>query len=113
MDDNQIVELLEELAESFGLQISYETIRLDEELGNRPGGVCLLRGQRLIIINPNASMREKIRILSEAVKLFDLDQIYIRPVLRELLDTIPEHKPFSISDNDERKTDEEPIDFEE
>ena len=78
MDDNQIVELLEELAESFGLQISYETIRLDEELGNRPGGVCLLRGQRLIIINPNASMREKIRILSEAVKLFDLDQIYIR-----------------------------------
>ena len=35
MDDNQIVELLEELAESFGLQISYETIRLDEELGKQ------------------------------------------------------------------------------
>ena len=113
MDDNQIVELLEELAESFGLQISYETIRLDEELGNRPGGVCLLRGQRLIIINPNASMREKIRILSEAVKLFDLDQIYIRPVLRELLDSLPGHKPFSRSDSDGRKIDEKPIDFEE
>jgi len=108
MEEPQIVDLLEELAESFGLQISYETIRLDEELGNRPGGVCLLRGQRLIIINPNASMREKIRILSEAVKLFDLDQIYIRPVLRQLLDSLPGHKPFSISDYDERKIEEEP-----
>ena len=111
MEEPQIVDLLEELAESFGLQISYETIRLDEELGNRPGGVCLLRGQRLIIINPNASMREKIRILSEAVKHFDLDQIYMRPVLRQLLDSLP--GPFSRSDSDGRKIDEKPIDIEE
>ena len=113
MGDNQIVELFEELAESLGLQTSYESIRLDEELGSRPGGVCLLKGERLIIINPHASLKEKIRILSEAIKHFDLDQIYIRPVLRELLDSIPEHKPFSISDNVERKIDEKRIDFEE
>ena len=113
MDEPQIADLLEELAESLGLQISYEPIRLDEELGTRPGGVCLLKGQRLIIINPNASMREKIRILSEAVKHFDLDQIYIRPVLRQLLDSLPGHKPFSGSDSDGRKIDEKPIDFEE
>ena len=113
MEEPQIVDLFEELAESLGLQISYEPIRLDEELGSRPGGICLLKGERLIIINPNASMREKIRILSEAVKLFDLDQIYIRPALRELLDSIPGHKPFSGSDSDGRKIDEKPIDFEE
>jgi len=113
MDELWIADLLEELAESLGLQISYEPIRLDEELGTRPGGVCLLKGQRLIIINPNASMREKIRILSEAIKHYDLDRIYIRPVLRELLDSLPGHKPFSISDNVERKIGEKPIDFEE
>mgnify|MGYP007034169335 CR=1 FL=1 len=76
MDEPQIADLFEELAESLGLQISYESIRLDEELGSRPGGVCLLKGQRLIIINPHASLKEKIRILSAAVKHFDLDQIY-------------------------------------
>lgn len=75
-DEPQIADLFEELAESLGLQISYESIRLDEELGSRPGGVCLLKGQRLIIINPHASLKEKIRILSEAIKHFDLDQIY-------------------------------------
>ena len=35
MDDNQILDLLEELAESLGLEISHEPIRLDEELGTR------------------------------------------------------------------------------
>ena len=49
MEEPLIVDLLEELAESFGLQISYEPIKLDEELGNRPGGVCLLRGFTLAI----------------------------------------------------------------
>jgi hypothetical protein len=58
-------------------------------------------------------MREKIRILLESVNHFDLDQIYIRPVLRELLDSIPGHKPISRSDSDRRKIDEKSIDFEE
>ena len=112
MDENQIIELLEGLAETLGLRVSYEPIRLDEELGNRPGGFCLLEGKPIIIINPEANSKEKIRILSEAVKHFDLDQIYIRPILREILDRIPEHKPFSISDNVERKIEEKPTDFE-
>ena len=112
MDEPQIVDLLEELAESLGLQISYESIWLDEELGTRPGGYCLLKRQRLVIINPHASTREKIRILSEALKHFDLSQIYIRPVLRELLDTIPEHKPSEVGGNDDRKVGEQPIDVE-
>ena len=111
MEEPWILDLLEGLAERFGLQISCEPIRLDEELGSRPGGVCLFKGQRLIIINPHASLREKIRILAEAVRQFDLDQIYIPPVLRELLDSVPVPKPSCITD--EPKNDEKPIDSEE
>ena len=92
MDDLKIADLLEELAENLGFQIRYEPIRLDEELGSRPGGVCLLKGQRLIIINPQASLKEKIRSISEGIRQFDLGQVYIRPALRELLDIIPGHK---------------------
>ena len=76
MDDNQILDLLEELAESLGLEISHEPIRLDEELGTRPGGFCLFKGRRLIIVNPHVSVREKIRILSEGIKHCDLERIY-------------------------------------
>lgn len=108
MEETQIIDLIEELAERLGLQIRHEPIRLHEELGSRSGGACLLRGQHLIIINPNASMSEKIRILAEAVKGFDLDQIYIHPVLRDLLDRLPTHKPELIMTN----LDQEPIDSE-
>jgi hypothetical protein len=47
-------------------------------------------------------MKDRIRTLAMAVKHFDLDQIYIRPVIRELLDRIPEQRPFSNSSNRNR-----------
>ncbi len=86
MDENTLVDLLEELVGTLGLEIRYEPIRLDEELGIRPGGFCRFRGQPIVIINPGATLREKMKILTDAVKQFDLDGIYIRPALRELLD---------------------------
>ena len=111
MGDNQILDLLEELAESLGLEISHEPIRLDEELGTRPGGFCLFKGRRLIIVNPHVSVREKIRILSKGIKHCDLEGIYIRPILRELLDAIPEYRP-PISGTEDRESDEKAIDVE-
>ena len=86
MDENTLADLLEELVETLGLEIRYEPIRLDEELGNRPGGFCRFKGQPLVIVNPGATLREKVKILTDAVKQFDLDGIYVRPALRELLD---------------------------
>ena len=44
-----------------------------------------MKGQPIVIINPGATLREKMKILTDAVKQFDLDGIYIRPALRELL----------------------------
>jgi hypothetical protein len=55
------------------------------------GGLCLLKGEYVLIIDSKAAIRDKIRTLAEAVTHFDLDQIYIKPVLRELLDKIPLH----------------------
>ena len=61
------------------------------------GGLCLLKGEYVLIINSEATAKEKIKTLAMAIKHFDLDQIYIRPVLRELLDKIPEQRSFSMS----------------
>jgi hypothetical protein len=86
MDENTIIHQLEALAETFGLQIRYEPIRIDDELPNVPGGVCRLKGESVLIINSNATVRDKIKTLTEAVKYFDLERVYIRPALRELLE---------------------------
>jgi len=92
-----LIDYLEEVAEKFGIEIRYEIIRQDEDLSVVAGGLCLLKGEYALIINPKANGKDKIRVLLEAVRHFDLDQIYIRPVIRELLDRIPGQGPFDNS----------------
>ena len=94
MDKNTIIEQLEELVKSFGIQIRSEAIKQDEDLVKVAGGLCLLRGEYVLITNSKATTMDRIRTLATALKHFDLDQIYLRPVLRVLLDRIPEQRPF-------------------
>jgi len=89
MDEQNIIDQLEELAERFGIQIRYEPIKQDEDLVRVVGGLCLLRGAYVLIIDSKAAMRDKIGTFTEALSHFDLSQIYIKPVLRELLDKVP------------------------
>ncbi len=96
MDENIIIGQLEELIKSFGVQIRREPIKQDEDLVRVVGGLCLLRGEYVLIINSKASTMDRIWTLATALKHFDLDRIYLRPVLRELLDKIPERRPFKM-----------------
>ena len=88
MDEITAVEEFEKLAENLGIQIRYEPIRQDEDFVRVVGGLCLLRGKYVVIIDSKAAMGEKIRTLAEALAHFDLDQIYIKPALRELLERV-------------------------
>ena len=94
MDENAIIEQFEELIKSFGIQIRSEAIKQDEDLVKVVGGLCLLKGEYVLIINSKATTTDRIWTLATALKHFDLDRIYLRPVLRELLDKIPEQRPF-------------------
>jgi len=40
-------------------------------------------------------VKERIHTLATALKHFDLDQVYLRPALRELLDKMPEQERFN------------------
>jgi len=103
MDENIIIEQLEELIKGFGIQIRHEAIKQDEDLVNVAGGLCLLRGEYILIINSKTTTMDKIKTLATALKHFDLDQIYLRPVLRELLDKTPEQRPFHLTDKQNLK----------
>ncbi len=103
MDENTIIDQLEELIRSFGVQIRREPIKQDEDLVKVVGGLCLLRGEYVLIINSKTSTMERIWTLATALKHFDLDRIYLRPVLRELLDRIPEQHKFNLIDREKLK----------
>ena len=95
MDQKTLTDLLEELIERLNLRIRYETIKQDEDSVKVIGGLCRLRGEYVLIVNSNTTVEDRTETLGRALKHFDLDQIYIRPVLREFLDKIPQHRPFS------------------
>ena len=85
------------MAERLGIKIRYGAIKEEEDSIRVVGGLCLLREEYVLIINSKATMMDRIKTLATAVKHFDLDQIYPLPALREILDRVPEQRPFSIS----------------
>jgi len=96
MDEKTLVDLLEELIEGFNIRIRYEAIKQDEDSVKVLGGLCLLRGEYVLIVNSNTTAEDRTETLGRALKQFDLDQIYIRPVLREFLEKIPQQRTFSV-----------------
>ena len=95
MIDDAIIEQLEELAKSFGIRIRSEAIKQDEDLVRVVGGLCKLKGEYVLIINSKATKADRIWTLATALKHFDVESIYLRPIIRELLDKIPEQEQFS------------------
>jgi hypothetical protein len=83
MDDYTALSQLEGLADKLGIPIRYEKIE-DELTGT--GGLCRIEGNYILIIHSKADVKEKIQIMIEALGRFDLNDIYVRPALRELLE---------------------------
>ncbi len=97
MDETATLGHLEALAHNLGVEIRYESMEGDNPLSL--GGMCRIRNKQVIIINQKAATSDKVRTLVKALKCFDLTQIYLRPVLRDLLDgeVAPERNNFPIS----------------
>jgi hypothetical protein len=85
MDDNATLIQLEELARRIGITIRYEPLTIEGSI--HTGGYCRIRGQDFVIIRKNAMTREKIYILIDVLKRFDLSGIYVLPSLRDRLNT--------------------------
>ena len=83
MDDYTTLSQLEGLADKLGIPIRYEKIE-DELTGT--GGLCRVEGNFILIIHSKADVKEKIQIMIEALRRFDLNDIYVRPALRALLE---------------------------
>ncbi len=50
------------------------------------GGLCRLKGEYVLIIHSQAAVEEKIQTLLEALKSFPIGDIYVKPVIRDLLE---------------------------
>ena len=53
--------------------------------GNFDSGYCILEDEKVIVINRNKPYENRVRSLSEILSSIRLDNIYIKPYIRELL----------------------------
>jgi hypothetical protein len=84
VDDHIALDQLEALAYGLGIEIRYEKIPQDDV--TIAGGRYRLKGKNVVVIDSRATTKDRVRILVQALKPFDLSDVYIRPALRELLE---------------------------
>jgi len=84
MHNEVILIYLEELAEKLEILVRDENINIEESSSS--GGLCRVEGKNVIILNSKATVKEKIQVMITALQPFDLSNIYVKPVIRELLD---------------------------
>ena len=75
----EIILDLKALAAQLGAEVRFEK-------GDFKGGYCLLNENKVIVINKMANLQRKVMILSMALKELGIDQIYLTPRMREIID---------------------------
>jgi hypothetical protein len=91
LDDSAFLKEIEEVAQSLGIEVRYESFK--QEGGFTAGGLCRLKGQYLLIINSRAAAQDKIEALAAAVNRFDLSRLYLKPGLRDYLECFRSRTP--------------------
>jgi hypothetical protein len=79
MTHEQILSELEQLASNCGISIRYEK-------GDFDGGYCVLKTERLIVINKRLAPARRASVLAQGLAEVGIDEMYLKPVLREYIE---------------------------
>jgi hypothetical protein len=79
MTHEQRVSELEQLASNCGIAIRYEK-------GDFDGGYCVLKAERLIVINKRLSPSRRAPVLAQGLAEVGIDEMYLKPAIREYIE---------------------------
>jgi hypothetical protein len=79
MTNEELFEDLKALSVELGIRVRFEQ-------GDFDGGYCLLREERLLVLNRRANLTKKIRTLALGLTEYGLGDIFIRPAVREAIE---------------------------
>ena len=77
---NPLLKELEDIASKLNIKVRYERTKAR-------GGLCKKEEQFMIIIDKSADPHYKTAVIAEAIKRFDLSEIYISPKAREIIES--------------------------
>jgi 2,3-bisphosphoglycerate-independent phosphoglycerate mutase len=76
--DKELLAILYETAGNAGIEV------IEDKL-NRRGGICSVDGRIHVIFDEKAPVREKNRLILDAISRTDIDSFYMPPKVREVL----------------------------
>ena len=79
MTQEQMVKELESLAGSSGISVRYEK-------GDFEGGFCVLKAERLIVVNKKLPPAKKASVLAQGVAEIGIEDRYLKPAVREYIE---------------------------
>ena len=79
MMHEQILFELEQLASNCGISIRYEK-------GDFDGGYCVLKAERLIVINKRLALVRRTSVLAQGLAEVGIDEMYLKPAVREYIE---------------------------
>jgi hypothetical protein len=79
MRHEELIQELTELARVLGVTIRYER-------GDFEGGYCILKEQRILLINRRLHPQRKAAVLATAMHEMGLDGTFVKPALREYIE---------------------------
>lgn len=74
-----ILEELKQIAIQIGARVRFER-------GDFKGGYCIIKKDKMIIINKLSNLQRKVYVLASALKELGLDEVYVQPKIRELIE---------------------------
>ena len=84
MKPTLILQEFEQLAEALDVKII-------QEKGNFKGGYCLLEKEGIIVVNKLNPIEQRIRALAQAFSKLDISKIYMKPAIRNIIDSEVNH----------------------
>jgi|GEM_PF-246793 len=101
MKSDQIYQHLLDVAEKVELRVSEENLR--RAGAKAKSGLCRVHGSDVFIMDKKATVREKVALLAACLTRWPLDDIYIVPTVREVI------QKYEITGTDARSNPESQI----
>ncbi len=79
MDQNELITELESLAGQLGIRIRYEK-------GDFEGGYCVLKSEKLLVINKKIPSSKRLSVLARGISEIGLDNAYVKPAVRAFIE---------------------------
>lgn len=83
MDAQQLLDELVQAAQRLGVEVRSEPFETPAALG---GGLCLVRGAHLVLIDQRAPLVDRLRALARALGDLGSEGVYMAPEARDLVD---------------------------